>query len=116
MSFQIKKIILSSDFASENKTSSDYQNQSTDVIVLADEDEEDEDDIRTNCKYVASFFAFDYFDRLNKEHFKNGEYLNGTYFHSKNMVLINNCNHENISTVVKHLISEGVFFEVFRKL
>jgi hypothetical protein len=53
---------------------------------------------------------------LKSRHEKTGEYLNGKYFFSKNMLLIDDCSMENIREVVEHLMEEGEFGEVFREI
>lgn len=90
----------------------DSTNFNTDVIILVQE-EEDEPRI---VKYVASFFTYANITELRSRHIKTGEYLNGKYFYSKNMVLIDDCSIENIRAVVAQLVEEGEFEEVFRRI
>jgi len=93
---------------------SDYSNYNTDVIVLIEQ--EDNHCNLVAVKYVATFFTYDNIEELKAIHHKSGEYLNGKYFFFKNMVLINNCSKNNITEVVNHLIEEGDFSEVFRRV
>lgn len=110
--FTIREIYLS---AEPNSTpEDDAENFNTDVIVLVWEDE-GEGRPRT-VKYVASFFTYANITELRSRHIKTGEYLNGKYFYSKNMVLIDDCSIENIREVINQLVEEGEFGEVFRRI
>jgi len=78
----------------------------TDVIVSFENGE----------KYAASFFSYKAITKLNAEHEASGEFLNGKYFWSDNMLLIKECNRPIISEVIDALIDEGDFNIVFKKL
>jgi len=114
MCFTIKKIILLADNQPTGGVVPNYEDSGTDVIVIINE--EDDNDKKINSTYAASFISFIHIHRLNEQHLKNGDFLNGSYYHIKNMVLINKCNHKNIEMVVEDLIKEGNFFDVFRRL
>lgn len=83
-----------------------YDTESTDVIVVLGNGE----------KYVAAFFSYKNIDLLRQMHYQNGEFLQGKYFWTKNMVLIDNCNKDSIQEVIKHLMDEGNFKDVFEKI
>ncbi len=90
----------------------DAENCYTDVIVQV---KEVEANMRV-VKYHASFFTYTNIIELQSQFAKSGEYLKGKYFYAKNMVLIDNCSIKNIRAVVVHMIEEGEFTEVFRRL
>lgn len=102
MEIQIKKILLLVGEISEKQEQIDY----LDVIV----------ELENDHKYVASFFTFDYVNRLCYESKGNGEFLNGQFFWAKNMLLIQECSSVKIQEVVEFLMEEGDFFDVFRKI
>lgn len=104
MNLEIDKIYLSNEFASREQ--SEEENGNTEVIVQLTNGE----------RHVASFFTFKNIELIRKENKRNGTFLEGKYFWVKGMFLIDNCGRESISQVVDHLINEGEFFQVFRKL
>lgn len=73
-------------------------------------------DLVNGEQYVASFFTYRQILELKAWHERTGEYLNGKYFFSKNMVLIDFFSSENIRKVIDHLIEEGEFREVFKAI
>lgn len=113
MHFRIKKIFLSIDFFT-TETRTDYENCSTDVIVVIEEEENTGEKVLK--KYVASFFTYLNIKSLNSIHGNSGEFLKGKYFFSKNMILINDCHPANIKTVVEDMVDEGNFREIFRSI
>lgn len=78
----------------------------TDVIVVFED----------GAKHVASFFSFEGLELLREHHRKTGEYLQGKYFWAPNMLLIDVCSRERIGLVIKELIEEGDFEQVFTKI
>jgi hypothetical protein len=78
----------------------------TDVIVS----------LESGKKYIASFFAYDNIDELRLQHQLNGDFLYGSYFWNKNMILVEECSLEFIEPVVQDMIDEGNFQEAFRQL
>jgi hypothetical protein len=104
MNSEVKSIHLSS----QNE---DYENfnpkrGNTDVIVSLED----------GRKYIASFFAYDNIEELRIQHEINGDFLHGSYFWAKNMVLVKECSPDVIDPVVKNMIDEGEFNDIFRKL
>ena len=104
MGLKINRILLSSDY--ERIKNSNKTTGNTDVIVQLD----------NKKKYIASFISYNHIDKINLEHAKNGEFLNGAYFWNKNMVLVKDCSLDIIEAIVKDLIDEGNFEEAFEKL
>ncbi|MCB0629152.1 MAG: hypothetical protein R2824_18785 [Saprospiraceae bacterium] len=84
----------------------DYADNYTDVIV----------EMENGAVYVASFFTYQSISSLIDKHRMNGEYLGGKYYWAEDMVLIDKCGMEDVKKVIQHLIEEGDFLEVFRKL
>jgi hypothetical protein len=99
-----KKLFLSTEQLQEGIK--DPSPESTDVIVRFDNGD----------TYVASFFTYEFVLRKRKEHKRSGKYLNGKYFWSDRMVIIEDCCRKSIKTVVDELKERGDFFTAFRKL
>jgi hypothetical protein len=104
MNSGVKSIHLSSQNGDNKNFNSKREN--TDVIVSLED----------GSKYIASFFAYNNIEDLRLEHQLNGDFLNGSYFWAKNMVLVEECSPKVIHPVVKNIIEEGEFDEIFRKL
>lgn len=92
----------------------DFMDCCTDVIVVIEEEENNGQKVLE--KYIATFFSFDHINTINRQHFRSGEFLDGTYFFAKNMLLINNCSYINVRKIINHLIEEGNFKDVFKKI
>ena len=104
MNSDVKSIYLSSQNGDNENFNPKRGN--TDVIVsLAD-----------GRKYIASFFAYNNIDDLRLEHQLDGDFLHGSYFWDKNMILVEECSLKFIEPVVKNIIDEGNFEEAFRQL
>lgn len=113
MCFTIKDLHISAE-ALSSTGDKDYKNGNTDVIVLLEESSEHGE--KTIARYIASFFTYQNIIELKSIHKKTGEYLNGKYFYTKNMLLIDDWSLESIRSVIEHLYEEGDFREVFRKI
>jgi hypothetical protein len=100
----IKKIFITADHQLDK--SDEIENGNTDVIVILED----------GHKYTASFFTYAYIDHMRIRNRMSGEFLGGKYFWGKNMVVVESCSPEVISPVVKHIIDEGEFNDVFRML
>ncbi len=100
----IDKIYLSVE--KDTSTTLQYDLENTDVIVVMENGE----------KFIAAFFAYKNIELLRRQYDENGEFLKGKYFWAKNMVLIDSCSKESILEVIKHLIEEGNFKDVFEKI
>ena len=55
-------------------------------------------------KWVASFFTYQNLLSLSKKNKKTGEYLNGLYFCSTDMIFIEKLNPESILKVLEHML------------
>lgn len=104
MNSGIKRIYLSIEDVGKHPI--DYENDNTDVIVQ----------FQNGDLYVASFFAYKNLETLRVQHQKEDEFLKGKYFWADRMVFIENCKKETVWEVVLHLIEEGNFRKIFRKL
>jgi hypothetical protein len=101
---RVEKIFITAE--RQSKDSSDQNNENTDVIVV----------LADGHKYTASFFTYTYIEKVRNINKLTGDFLNGIYFWGKNMVLVEECSPEVIKPVVKDIIDEGEFSEVFRML
>lgn len=104
MSSTIDKIYISNERDEPGSTSD--EEEETDVIVI----------LKNGEKFHASFFPFGSLSELRRRNLKSGEFLNGTYFWSKRMVLVSDCSRETIEKVVLNLWEEGELGEVFQRL
>ncbi|MEM9821586.1 MAG: hypothetical protein AAF985_10960 [Bacteroidota bacterium] len=112
MSFAIKEVILSLHFDQYQSEREQPQRSNTDVIVIVEEIEEEQ---VCEVSYTASFFAYKNISDLIVEHQQSGDFLAGTYFYAKHMLLIKDCSKATILKVIDDLIEEGSFKEVFLK-
>ncbi len=106
MPHEIEQIILSSNMRDEpfeNKESADCT--FTDVIIR----------MKNGDLFGASFFAYKSIEVLRQKHLKNGAFLNGNFFWTKGMVLINDCSKKSIQETVQYMIDEGDFSTAFTK-
>ncbi len=101
---KIQRLHLSIDKQALNTIDSSYDY--TDVIV----------ELSTQKKFIASFFSYKSIEQLKLHHQKTGEYLSGKYFQANNMVLVENCSKENVITIIRELIEEGEFNQIFQEL
>lgn len=113
MDLKIKEFYLSATLGNTIQREQYYYGN-TDVIVLMEEVTASGE--KRITKYVASFFAYKNIAELKCKHEKTGAYLNGKYFYSKNMLLIDEWSWESVRTVIEQLIEEGEFLEVFWKI
>ena len=65
--------------------------------------------------WVASFFTYQRIRTIVADFKISGECLHGKYFWVSDMILVDEVSRERIEEVVKHLLSENVFQEVFRR-
>ena len=104
MELSIQEIFLGRE--QPNQSNVEFNSTNTDVIVSLENGE----------KYVASFYAYANIRKLMTKHLESGDYLSGKYFWMPNMVLVDNCEKNNIVEVVKHLMNEGNFKLVFKNI
>ncbi len=99
MALGVKQVFLSNFFNQDDE-------DNTDVIV----------ELNNGEKYIASFFSYDQVNQLKLKNKALGDYLSGTYFFVKNLVLVENCTEKLIKKVVQDLIDEGDFWNAFEKI
>lgn len=104
MKKKVLRIYLSSE--SEIQKKQNHNDLHTDVII----------ELTSGEKYVASFFTYKNMETLKSIHQQKGDFLYGKYFWVKGMLMVENCNRENIELVVNDLLDEGDFDRVFRKI
>jgi hypothetical protein len=107
MCLQIKKLVLIDN-------AEDEENANVDAVVMVEES--DENGRVETVKYLASFFTYRKIGDLTQQHRQNGEFLHGAYFHAPNMVLIDRCSAAQIRRVVDHLMKEGEFEGIFKRM
>jgi len=100
----VKQIFITSDPEKDHQSSAGVE--STDVIVV----------LSDGAKYSASFFTYAFIEHTRMVNKLTGDFLSGKYFWGKNMVLVEECTLEVINPVIRDIIDEGEFTEVFRRL
>ena len=101
---KVEKIFITAHHQIDN--SSGKNDENTDVIVL----------LTDGHKYTASFFTYAFIEKMREANKLTGDFLGGKYYWAKNMVLVEACTEEIINPVVKDIIDEGEFVDVFRML
>jgi hypothetical protein len=84
----------------------DYENLNTDVIVRFDNGDE----------YIATFFSFKNLQGMIEEHKQSKEYFSEEYYRLVNAVLVNDFNNNKLLSVIEHMMAEGDFQLVFKKV
>lgn len=82
----------------------DIHNGNTDVIVEFDNEK----------RWVASFFTYSNISKLVEKNKSTGECLNGKYFWSSDMILVDEVSRERIQEVIESFINEGKFESIFK--
>lgn len=101
MELKIEKIILTR--AIRKQQNLPVEDDNTDVIVK----------MENGAVYLASFFSYDSIEKYRQIHKKKNQLLGGKYFWAKRMLLIEDCVEEKVKQVVKDLVNEGDFLNVF---
>ena len=83
----------------------DINNGETDVIVEFD----------NSTRWVASFFTYSIISKLVEKNKQDGECLDGKYYWSSDMLLVDEVSRERIEEIIKHLINEDEFQYIFNK-
>ncbi|GLX69350.1 hypothetical protein [Paenibacillus glycanilyticus] len=83
----------------------DCKDNNSDVIVVFPD----------RSKWMASFFTYQNIDTLRQKNIQTGECMNGAYFWSSNMVLIDIISRERIEQLIDHLIEHDHFQSVFNR-
>ena len=66
--------------------------------------------------FTASFISFQKISELRTENKRGHKFLDGLYFWTKDMILIETCSLNSIQKVIENLIEEGDFHFAFRKI
>jgi hypothetical protein len=83
----------------------DVYNGNTGVIV----------DFDDGTRWIATFITYTNIDKLVKKNTETGECLNGKYFWTSKMLLVDKISRESIEEVIMHLIIQDEFYDVFGK-
>ena len=81
------------------------EDDKTDVIVTFSD----------RSQWIASFFTYKNIQTLTEKNKQTGECMNGGYFWSSDMVLIDLVSRERIVEVINHLIENNEFNSVFTR-
>lgn len=103
MNGAIKKISLT---AHLDNSLVDYENLNTDVIVQFDNGDQ----------YIATFFSFKNLEGMLEEHKHSEDYLSEDYYKVLDAVLINDFKDRKLLSVIEHMMVEGDFQVVFKKI
>jgi hypothetical protein len=101
---RVEKLFITKDHQIDNVCSDN--NGNTDVIVV----------LGDGSKYTAAFFTYAFIEKMRNTNKLTGDFLGGKYYWAKNMVLVEDCTEEIINPVVKDIMDEGEFNDVFKKL
>lgn len=83
-----------------------HENDNTDVIVTLINGE----------KYVASFFTYSNIAKLTSKNKGTGENLNGKYFWSSDIIMIDKCSRKDIEQVIDELFKQEELTSIFSKI
>ncbi|GAA4851586.1 hypothetical protein GCM10023310_32940 [Paenibacillus vulneris] len=83
----------------------DYEDTNTDVIVVFSD----------RSKWIASFFTYRNIESTRRKNIQTGECMNGTYYWSSDMILIDLVSRERIEQVIQYLIETDSFTAVFTR-
>lgn len=83
----------------------DIHDATSDVIVKFED----------GSRWVASFFTYKYIQTIVEENRQTGECLQGKYYWSSDMLLVDECSRTRIEEVIEHLIAEDHFESIFDK-
>lgn len=101
---EIKEVYLSRDYA--NPELVENQSDTTDVIIQ----------MKNGEKYAASFFSYEFIQTWKHSQKDSDDFLNGKYFWVPNMVIVDAIDKQNILLIIQHMIDEGDFNSIFKKL
>ena len=76
-------------------------------------------DVQVNYKgknYIATLITLKNIQTLMENHKKSGESLNGSYFWASGSFIIRDLKIDTINAVIKEMIKEEEFFDVFEKV
>ena len=104
MNGTIKKISLTAGHL--DNALEDYEDLNTDVIVQFDNGDQ----------YIATFFSFKNLEGMLEAHKHSEEYLSEDYYKVLDAVLINDFKDRKLLRVIEHMMVEGDFQVVFKKI
>lgn len=81
----------------------DFHNDNTDVIV----------EFEDGTRWGATFFTYGNITKLVEKNKATGECLNGKYFWSSDMLLVDEISRKSIEEIIQHLIRQGEFYNIF---
>ncbi|MCR8965342.1 hypothetical protein O0550_19390 [Brevibacillus halotolerans] len=84
----------------------DPYDDNTDVIVT----------FPNRTRYIASFFTYKNIESIRQNNKEYGENMNGLYFWSSDMVIVDNIKTKTITSIIDQLISEDKFESLFTKI
>lgn len=90
----------------ENYLDKNYEDDNCDVMV----------NFNNGDTYIASFFTFQNIETLRQKFLESGECMNGKYFWSSDMFIVDNLKNDNVKSVIKYLIESNEFKSIFKKL
>ncbi|MEC0170625.1 hypothetical protein [Paenibacillus graminis] len=84
---------------------SDCKDDNTDVIVVFPD----------RSKWIATVFTYQNIETVRQKNIQTGECMNGAYFWSSDMVLVDIISRERIEQLIDHLIKHDNFQSVFNR-
>lgn len=100
----IKEIYISAENRAEGEWN--YEDDNVDVLVT----------FNNGKIYMATFFTYANIEHLRRKNNNTGECLSGKYFWASDMVLIDNCSRQSIEEVIKYLLDEDEFYDIFNEI
>lgn len=82
----------------------DITKDNTDVVV----------EFEDGTRFWASFFTYDNINWLREKNVNTGECLNGKYFWSSDLIIVDKISRSRIEEIIKHLIKTNEFRQIFR--
>jgi hypothetical protein len=89
-----------------NSEALDYENLSTDVIVRMD----------TGERYIATFFSYKNLVETVKLEMETWDPYQGQYYKVLDTVIVKDFNSGDLRAVIEHMVAEGDFQLVFKKM
>ncbi len=106
MEKEIKDIWIESELKGAIIGGTPETNDNSDVIVTFSDD----------SRYIASLFTYQNIEHLRQKNKKDGECLNGRFFWSSDMIIVDKINRTEIEEIINHLILENEFELIFDKI
>ncbi|WP_223808774.1 DUF7710 domain-containing protein [Rufibacter hautae] len=103
---KVKEIVIESESKGHIIGGQEKTNDNSDIDVILED----------GTVYSATAFTFENIRFLREENSKTGECLSGRYFWAKDMLLVSQIERREIETIINHLIREGEFHFVFKRV